>query len=73
MVQGALAGRGPLHEVLDAITRARDVLTAAVVALRLREPDDDQRTEMVPAQGLTDLQVHRPAACRYRWGSPASP
>jgi len=60
MVQGALARRGPLKDVLDAITAgARDLLAADVAILRLLDADDPQRTLLVSAQGLSDLQTHR--------------
>ncbi len=60
LVQRALARRAPLRDVLDAITSgARDLLDADLVVLRLRDAEDPQTTELVSAQGLSDVRVHR--------------
>jgi len=60
VVQRALARRAPLRDVLDAITSgARDLLAADVVVLRLLDAEDPRSTELVSAQGLSDVQVHR--------------
>ena len=60
VVQRALARRAPLRDVLDAITSgARDLLAADVVVLWLLDAEDPRSTELVSAQGLSDVQVHR--------------
>jgi len=60
VVQRALARRAPLRDVLDAITSgARDLLDADLVVLRLLDAEDPQHTELVSAQGLSDVRVHR--------------
>ncbi len=60
IVQRALARRAPLQDVLDAITAGAGTLLAAdVVALRLVDADDPERTRLVSARGMAELQMRQ--------------